>query len=612
MKVFVSSTRKDLEQYRSAVRDAILKMGYHPIMMEYMGAGKMTPKKESLENVEESDIFIGIYAHRYGYIPFEEKTSITEQEYRKAVDEKKEIFCFIVDPDNDWPEEKKENFTKLQPFLDEIRRERVVDFFSTPDNLAALVTAALSKVKRRPKWQEISEKIDVNSKLRLIDQLIVENSYGRLTDEALKITSKLIASDFKSYSSSTPRKLINYTGQLLEGNYRIDQFIDRANKLIEESVQKQDWKQRALSYVRQEYKQALIYLIIGFMLSVFLYTINIFGVRSKFMAVSTVATVDIIEWLINEKAEKSFVQDALSDSGTVEALVALSFAYELDSDNEEITKFLDRHLDSSRRLTSSRNLTVQQLNDNIKVLEALHRQIQYEQLLLEINSLKTRAEKMVNKESADKIKADLKRNSTDASVSDTTLIKGYQNLLNNYTAYIDTNDIKQKLVNVTNSYNQYKKQLAVQGSDTLTVVEKLSSYRKFVSSHRDSPEKKMISEEIRRLENIIDNYASIEIEKNFVTCRNVREKRPYGIADVFSPGNVYVWAKIKSPRSERVEFKWYSNKKYYNNNPSNIGTGPGYRVYYSRNYNYSKKGVGEVRLYNSQNILIGRKVFRVN
>ena len=38
MKVFVSSTSKDLTDYRAAARKVILDQGWHPIMMEHFGA----------------------------------------------------------------------------------------------------------------------------------------------------------------------------------------------------------------------------------------------------------------------------------------------------------------------------------------------------------------------------------------------------------------------------------------------------------------------------------------------------------------------------------------------------------------------------------------------
>ncbi|UCE05506.1 MAG: DUF4062 domain-containing protein [bacterium] len=85
MKVFVSSTYEDLVEYRQAVKDAIIAKQHVPIMMETLiPEGENPPKEECLENVDEADIFIGIYAYRYGFIPKGDKLSITEQEYNKA------------------------------------------------------------------------------------------------------------------------------------------------------------------------------------------------------------------------------------------------------------------------------------------------------------------------------------------------------------------------------------------------------------------------------------------------------------------------------------------------------------------------------------------------
>ncbi|MCU0645620.1 MAG: DUF4062 domain-containing protein, partial [bacterium] len=84
MNIFVSSTYEDLKEYRSAVRAAILELGHTPIMMEDFIPSGYLPKEECCRLVEKSYVFIGIYAHRYGYIPGGDRVSITEQEYLHA------------------------------------------------------------------------------------------------------------------------------------------------------------------------------------------------------------------------------------------------------------------------------------------------------------------------------------------------------------------------------------------------------------------------------------------------------------------------------------------------------------------------------------------------
>ena len=65
-------------------------------MMEDIKATQRTPEKTSLDYLSECDVFIGIYAHRYGFIPSRKKKSITQQEYDLAKKENKDILCFII------------------------------------------------------------------------------------------------------------------------------------------------------------------------------------------------------------------------------------------------------------------------------------------------------------------------------------------------------------------------------------------------------------------------------------------------------------------------------------------------------------------------------------
>jgi len=84
-RVFVSSTSVDLGEYRKRVQDAIKQLGAIDISMENFGARDERPKEECLRIIrEESDLFVGIYAHRYGFIPKSDAKSITEQEYDEA------------------------------------------------------------------------------------------------------------------------------------------------------------------------------------------------------------------------------------------------------------------------------------------------------------------------------------------------------------------------------------------------------------------------------------------------------------------------------------------------------------------------------------------------
>jgi len=615
MRILVSSTSKDLKEYRLKVRDAILGQGHHPIMMEYMGAGKRTPKEESLNKVKESDVFIGIYAHRYGFIPPGEEISITELEYRQAVKEKKEIFCFIINEEYEWPAEGYDNDPRLKKLLDEIKEKHVVDFFTTTDNLALLIVNAISSLKERlvDPIQKRAEKIDERTKLRLIDQLVVENSQRRLTDQALKSTLKLIASNFKKIGLNTPLKLIEYTCELLEGTFPFDPFVAGANDLAREVTTVTTKIQRYKDEARKILWPALIFLVIGLALGVSSYRWNWFGARSKYLAGKNANPMDVIDWLINEKVENNIVMNNYSDPRTIRALDAMRFAYELEPESPKIVTFFNKIINDARRNTRDPRTPVHTLQNYTKVLEDIYKFVPYHPLDSTATKLRDRSIEIVNRTNAKKMLDNLNQDINNASISDTTLVRGFQGLQKLYQLYLKKEEnIPQKIKNFENLFNEYKKQLLVVKSDTTVILEKISLLKQFLTVHqRESPEKAEIQNEIVRLEQLAGDYSIIAEDDNFITCRSVSKQRnPIGISETFSPGNVMVWARIKAPRSERIRFDWFSNGKKFHTTRASVATAKGYRVYYGKSYS-GKSGKGEIRLYNSQNILIGRRSFKV-
>src|SRR5687767_894468 len=101
--VFISSTRRDLIPYRDAVSGALRKNGYQTSEMEAFGARNQAPLEACLQEVAEADLFVGIYARRYGFVPPESVISITEQELVEAERLRKPIFCFLLDDNLEWP-----------------------------------------------------------------------------------------------------------------------------------------------------------------------------------------------------------------------------------------------------------------------------------------------------------------------------------------------------------------------------------------------------------------------------------------------------------------------------------------------------------------------------
>ena len=98
--------------------------------MEIFGARPRTALEASLDEVAKSDLFVGIYAHRYGSMP-DGFVSITEREYDRAVELKKPVLAFIVDDTFHWDEALKENDpgrSRLATLKARIRNEQTPGF----------------------------------------------------------------------------------------------------------------------------------------------------------------------------------------------------------------------------------------------------------------------------------------------------------------------------------------------------------------------------------------------------------------------------------------------------------------------------------------------------
>ncbi len=83
LRVFVSSTLKELAAERKAARTAIERLRLAPVMFE-LGARPHPPRDLYRAYLEQSDVFVGIYWEKYGWVAPEENVSGLEDEYNLA------------------------------------------------------------------------------------------------------------------------------------------------------------------------------------------------------------------------------------------------------------------------------------------------------------------------------------------------------------------------------------------------------------------------------------------------------------------------------------------------------------------------------------------------
>jgi len=150
--VMVSSTVRDLPEYRQQVMRACVQQKVFPTMMENLPACDADALAVSRRMVYESDVYLGIFAHRYGYVPAGHHTSITEMEYNWALERGIPRLIFLMDDDQPvlpMDVEKGEGFAKLVTLKDRLSKERVVSFFKSPDDLRAQVINSLVDFRHR-------------------------------------------------------------------------------------------------------------------------------------------------------------------------------------------------------------------------------------------------------------------------------------------------------------------------------------------------------------------------------------------------------------------------------------------------------------------------------
>jgi Domain of unknown function (DUF4062) len=155
--VMLSSTYAELTEHRLAVRDAMLGQQMFPVAMENDAA---LPDQDlisaSLVKVDESDAYVGLISYRYGQMPESPdrnptQLSLTELEFRRAVDRDIPICMFIMHDDHPVPRravhEERGTEQKLDSFISLAKKDRIYAEFKSADDLKAKAVQSLIKLR---------------------------------------------------------------------------------------------------------------------------------------------------------------------------------------------------------------------------------------------------------------------------------------------------------------------------------------------------------------------------------------------------------------------------------------------------------------------------------
>jgi predicted ATPase len=130
LRVFVSSTLRELAAERRAVRDAVASLRLVPVMFE-LGARPYPPRPVYRAYIAQSQVFVGIYWQSYGSVAPGEQVSGLEDEYRLSAGMPRLIYVKSPAPDRE---------PRLTEMLARIRDEGGVSYqsFSDPAELQQL------------------------------------------------------------------------------------------------------------------------------------------------------------------------------------------------------------------------------------------------------------------------------------------------------------------------------------------------------------------------------------------------------------------------------------------------------------------------------------------
>ena len=156
MKVYLSSTYRDLHVHRIAVDRTLRKMGHDVIGMEQYAAESSRPVERCKRDVEVANAYVLILGWRYGYVPTQDNDlghSVTEIEYRHARLLGKPVLAFLLDPEVPWPSSSMDSASAdaraaaaISDLRSEVGAEYLVGMFGSPEDLASQVAAAVASL----------------------------------------------------------------------------------------------------------------------------------------------------------------------------------------------------------------------------------------------------------------------------------------------------------------------------------------------------------------------------------------------------------------------------------------------------------------------------------
>jgi Domain of unknown function (DUF4062) len=156
MKIYISSTKRDLAEHRATVDQTLRRMGHDVIGMEQYIAESIKPLDRCQKDVAAADLYVVIVGWCYGSTPVglsdpSDKRSFVEIELDEAVQKGKTVLAFLLDPGAPWPPDQVDAMgsepgagQRVAALRAQLGGSYLSGVFRTPHDLASQVAAAVS------------------------------------------------------------------------------------------------------------------------------------------------------------------------------------------------------------------------------------------------------------------------------------------------------------------------------------------------------------------------------------------------------------------------------------------------------------------------------------
>ncbi|MCM4084193.1 HEAT repeat domain-containing protein [Paractinoplanes hotanensis] len=185
-RAYLSSTYSDLREFRTAARRALGRQVVDVLAMEDYVADDSRPLEKCLADVAKCDLYIGIFAWRYGHIPAGQDRSITEAEYREAVRLNIPRLVFLLADDAPWSRTLMDlgpEAGRIETLRADLKENCTVSFFTNPVDLENVIAPAIAVWSReRSEAPPVSPLSDAHLTI-YYDRLVRE--YGGLDLDSL-------------------------------------------------------------------------------------------------------------------------------------------------------------------------------------------------------------------------------------------------------------------------------------------------------------------------------------------------------------------------------------------------------------------------------------------